>query len=239
MKAVNLVGKTVNIDDDDNTHILGLVQFFYPDHKIMQKGVYFHTVDKLIYVGGRSEGDYINWRNRDDLQIIFAIQTTNHDIDFTDRTVILKFVYAKWGINADDFFTDDEIENITYMELFDFYNFIKLRWVSKSLCSYSETASMPNIHSIIGQDFNAILRFCEHMTDVTASILEMGLIGFIEKAHEKTKRNSKAYSRHYDLYKKFNAKFDNDYIALALSKYRDMENSKRFKLIWLLSQFIL
>jgi hypothetical protein len=68
-------------------------------------------------------------------------------------------------------------------------------------------------------------------------MLEIGLINFIETATTRKKNRSKAYSTHNELYRQFNACFKYDDIARVLGKYRTMENSKRFKLIWLLSQF--
>ncbi len=232
-----LVGLYVNIGDKEHANALGLVQFFYPDYKVMQQGDIYPNSAKLIHVEGISDKNALNWLINSDRKVIYATKTHKFDFDFSDNLEVLKFVYAKWDIEAEYLYSEDELENIRRMELFDFYNFIKPRWISKDICLCDDLTNKVKIHSVIGQDFNEILRFCDYITSENANRLEMEFVQFIETARIKNIKKSKAYSRYYALFRRFNNEFDNDYIALALAKYREMTNNKRFKLIWLLSQF--
>lgn len=234
---ISLVGCDVNIGDKQNKNALGLIQFFYPNYKILQEYDYFPSSDKLIYVDGISYGNILNTLKESGKEVIYATTASNFDFDFTDNVEVLKFVFSKWAIDAEYLFSEDDIENIRRMELFDFYNFIKSRWVSKDICLCDETTDKINIHEIIGKGFNDIMHFHDYITNENANRLEMGFIQFIETARDKSNIKNKAYSRYNDLYRRFNAEFNNDYIALVLARYREMVNNKRFKLIWLLSQF--
>jgi hypothetical protein len=169
--------------------------------------------------------------------VISVVEEGNFDFDLTDRLEVLKFVYAKWSIVAEDFWADDEIESIKRMDLFDFYNFVKLRWVSKEICLSDEMTARANVHSFIGQSLDDILRSSEAITYENAQLLEAGFISFIETILARDKNRSKAYTRYNELYRKFRTTFDYKHIALILSKYREMGSDKRLKLIWLLSQF--
>ena len=240
MQPMTLIGKNVSIGDIDSQKdicALELLQFFYPNHRIIQSYDYLPEGDKLIFVKGRSPGDDSVWRDRDDREVIFVNTTDDCQFDLTDRNQVLKLVFSKWGIDPEYILADD-FESINRMGLMDFYNFIKPRWISKNLCVDDEVIARANVHGIIGKGFNEILRFADSITDENAPILEIGILKFIETARIKSQTKSKAYSKYNKLYRAFNSAYsDNDYIALTLAKYREMANNYRFKLIWLLSQF--
>jgi len=247
MQPICLVGKTVNIGDNSISFALELLQYFYPDFKIIQQGDMFPEGDNLIYVHGRSYQRTREWLPDSGRKVIYTYDMDNAkenefdfvcDYDFTNRNQLLKLVYSKWGIDYSYVLAEDDLINIERMDLFDFYNFIKPRWISENLCQSDETITQTNVHNIIGQRFDNILRFNDNITDENAPLLELGILQFIETARSTKRSRNKAYSKYNALYRKFNDKHsDNRYIALTLAKYREMENTKRFKLIWLLSQF--
>lgn len=81
-----MVGKTVKCD-------IGLISFFYPDYIPVTEVSFLNMEDKVIYVGKWKAGlvEKLRANTKE-----FINTVGKPEVDFSNRTTLIEFVYAKW-----------------------------------------------------------------------------------------------------------------------------------------------
>jgi hypothetical protein len=238
-----LIGKVVKTD---NVHFIG---FMYPDFPILS---YLYSIGRnipgVIYVGKErlnplEKSLITKAHSKKDLQemgipFISTYSTDEkYDIDLTTRTTIIDLVYSKWGMDYTKILDIDVIRSLLMMDEWDYYDFLKLRWLSKECCSDLENTGLIKIHSLLNSSLNEIYATVLSMKDHTVATMELSLTNFIMTVITQDyypdwndERNSMM-----NVFDRKSIGRDNE-LAVLFAKYRSMNHDKKIKLLWLITQ---
>ena len=166
------------------------------------------------------------------------------DIDLSDRRVLLDLIFSKWDLDYSQHLDMSILEVLLEMDLQDFYNFLKIRWYSRTSCVnidnhgiYSSKAIYKLLNEPIERTYAAILSIS---TEAAVSGLELSIASFIRNAKAHNYRESDdeedegydATLKNFDI----NSSDREKELTVTLSKYRNMTHNKKLKLIWLIQQ---
>jgi hypothetical protein len=253
-----LIGKVVKTD---NTSFIG---FLYPDFPfadtvmlvsyrckpgIIYTGfAHLNDLDRGLVKNLRSVGKEATLLYSKEYLVetgIEFISTYSHDgkydIDLTDRTVILDVVYSKWGLDYRRFLDMNMLGVLLEMEEQDFLNFAKLCWLSSEWGTDTDSVgifSSKAVCSLINKSMEKVYATVLSInSESSVSALELSIANFIRnaKAHNYREEKKDEYNVALKTFDR-NSHGKERNIAIALSKYRNMNHDKKIKLLWLIKQ---
>jgi hypothetical protein len=241
-----LLGKVVKTD---NVHFIG---FLYPDFPCVGYLAFGADIPGIIYTGrehlsGNEKTGVTMLYSKDDLVkmgltfISICALDGKYDIDLTKTETVLDLVYSKWGLDYTEYLGVDVRATLMEIDKQDFLDFVKPRWWCREYCTENNLINLytaKNTYNLLNSPIDLVYdKVLSADNNVVLDTLELSIINLIASA--KTKAYNLNKTDGYNVTLKgldISTKGREKELGVTLSKYRKMEHSKKFKLLWLVKE---
>ncbi len=202
---ISIINHSVKIDD------IGLLQFMYPDYRILDKPV-ISSDKNIIWIG-----DTKNLNKIKALGVNYIVVSSAGEIDLTDRLTLLEVVFSKWKRKVPKYLLEfyQDLDDYTFREQIE-YMWITGKWQMKE---YDNTGAFLEFLRSFNTDTITISKtYLQLLDKVGAEYIEMSLLTFLNRVTIPSNNISKWYKRIIEDYKR--AKYN----SIETAMYNFMES---------------
>ena len=220
---VSLIGHSVS------TESLGLIQFFYPNFKVMDKPSLFIN-SPVIWTG---DAKYLNFLKSSGISVISVTKLSEYNL--LDKDTLLHLTFSKWGKPVPKYVYNMK-DILEYDMVLDYvkYHWVSGKWILKE---YNSIALFLNfINNLSFNNRNAIADYFNLVDKTGIDFLDKSMFSFIARVVGVSTSDSVWYKQAAKI---FNTRDKRHNIKIAIDNYLNSSiDNKELKLMNLVQDLI-